>query len=118
MAKVLVVDDSALMRKMLCDFLRDLGHIPVPAGTVEEALYLCAAAKPDLVIKDLVMKDTDPASFLAQVRSIKSNLPVVICSTAGRQREIFSALKAGAADFLIKPFCPRDIAALVDRYVI
>ncbi|MGE5599750.1 MAG: response regulator, partial [Bacteroidota bacterium] len=91
MAKVLVIDDSPLLRTVLCDYLRDLGHEPVPAGTAREALRLCREQRPDLAIKDLLMEGLDPHLFLDDLRRIIPDLPVVICSTIARRQEICAA---------------------------
>ena len=64
MSKVLVIDDSPLVRAILCDYLRDLGHEPLAAGTAAEALSLCASEEPDLVIKDLIMQDAETIVFV------------------------------------------------------
>lgn len=118
MAKVLVVDDSPLMRTIIGDYLKNLGHESIPAGTAEEAFAACEDSEPDLIIKDLVMKDTDPLEFLQELMRRKPGLPIVICSTIGRKQEIFSALKAGAVDFLVKPFHPHEVAGLISRYAL
>ena len=118
MAKVLVVDDSSLLRTVLCDYLRDLGHEPLAASTPVEAIALCASHRPDLVIKDLIMKDTNPTALMKDLRRHRSDLPIVICSTSGMRREIRDALHAGADDFLIKPFSRHDIDVLIRRHVI
>ncbi|MGE5549288.1 MAG: response regulator [Bacteroidota bacterium] len=116
MAKVLVVDDSPLVRVILCDFLRDLGHEAISAGTADEAISLCGAHHPDLVIKDLVMEDTDPCALMDDLRRIIPGLPIVICSTMGRRQEICAAIRAGATDFLVKPFGRDDVSSLMQHY--
>ncbi|MCL6614235.1 MAG: response regulator [Firmicutes bacterium] len=118
MARVLVVDDSPLVRVILCDLLRDLGHEPIPAGTADEALVLCARYDPDLVIKDLVMEDADPILFMEELRAINAELPIVVCSTIGRRQEICQALRAGANDFLVKPIDRAEVARVVERYAL
>jgi len=116
MARVLVVDDSPLLRVVLCDLLRDLGHEPIPAGTAAEALELCARYDPDLVIKDLIMEDTDPILLMEELRAINAQLPIIVCSTIARRHEICEALRAGATDFLVKPIDRAEVARVIERY--
>ena len=116
MAKVLVVDDSPLVRVILCDYLRELGHEALAAGTAVEALSLCAVHDPDLVIKDLIMEDTDPILLMEELREIDENVPIVVCSTIARRKEICDALRAGARDFLVKPIGRSEVARVVERY--
>lgn len=116
MSKVLVIDDSPLVRAILCDYLRDLGHEPLAAGTAAEALSLCAAYEPDLVIKDLVMEDTDPIILMEELLEIDADVPIVIISTIARRQEICEALRAGARDFMVKPLARDEVARVVQRY--
>ncbi|MGE5527723.1 MAG: response regulator [Patescibacteria group bacterium] len=116
MAKVLVIDDSPLIRAILGDYLHDLGHVAYLAATAAEALSLCAEQRPDLVIKDLVMKDTDPDALMRDLRLGNSALPIVVCTTSGRRQEVCAAIRAGADDFLIKPFSRMDVLRLLERY--
>ena len=116
MARVLVVDDSPVIRLVLCDLVRDLGHEPIPAGTAAEALELCLRYEPDLIIKDLVMEDVDPILFIEEIREINAEIPIIVCSTIAQRHEICEALRAGAADFLVKPIDRAEVARIIDRY--
>ncbi|NLG84117.1 MAG: response regulator [Firmicutes bacterium] len=118
MARVLVVDDSPLVRVVLCDLLRDLGHEPIPAGTAAEALEFCARYEPDLIIKDLIMEDADPILLMEELRAINAEIPIIVCSTIARRHEICEALRAGAADFLLKPIDRREVAQVIERYIL
>ncbi len=117
MTKVLVVDDSPLVRIVLCDYLHDLGCEALPAHTAEEALSLCRTHRPDLVIKDLIMEGTDTYVLMAELRDIIPNLPIVICSTIGRRSEICAAIRKGANDYLIKPFGLAEVANLLQHQI-
>lgn len=118
MAKVLVIDDSPLVRTILCDLLRDLGHEPIAAGTSREAVQLCIMHDPDLAIKDLVMEDSDPIILMEELKEIKADLPIVVCSTIARRQEICEALRAGAVDFLIKPIDGKALDKIVNQYAL
>jgi len=117
MAKVLVIDDSPMVRAVLLDYLDRLGHQSLAAASATEALSICTASQPDLVIKDLYMADTDPTELMQDLRRCRANLPIVVCSTSGQKHEIFVAIQNGANDFLLKPFALQDVATLIERYV-
>jgi DNA-binding response OmpR family regulator len=115
MARVLVVDDSPLVRAILCDCLRDLGHEAYPAASARQAVFLCRMHRPDLVIKDLLMKDTDLLGLMNQLRLAKKQLPIVVCTTRTHREELVAAMRAGADDFLVKPFAPSEVASVIQR---
>ena len=111
MARVLIVDDSMFMRKVLGDILTKNGHQVVgeaPSG--EEALTMIAKAKPDIVTLDLVMPGMGGMEVLRKTKGDASRPTFVIVSAVGQQSEIREAMALGAADFLVKPF---DEAAVV-----
>lgn len=105
MAGVLIVDDSAFMRKMLGDILRNMGHQVV--GEAEngcEAVKKYKELKPDLVTLDITMDDMNGIQALKEIRFIDPEATCVMCSAMGQQGMVLEAIKAGAADFIVKPF--------------
>lgn len=111
MARVLIVDDSMFMRKVLGDILTKNGHQVVgEAQSGEEALTAIARSKPDLVTLDLVMPGMGGMELLRKLSREPARPRVVIVSAVGQQAEIREAMTLGAADFLVKPF---DEAAVV-----
>ena len=102
---VLVVDDSAYVRKMLKQMLSRSPFIEVvgAARNGREALELAAQTEPDVITSDLVMPEMDGVAFIREQMSIKP-VPVIIVSIAGESGELaLAALDAGAIDFLQKP---------------
>lgn len=118
MARILVIDDSPLVRAILGDLLRDLGHEPVMAATAEEAVAMCTHSEFDLVIKDLILGDSDPNELMEELKEIDADLPIVVCSTIARRQEIFDALRSGAIDFLVKPISRDDLDRAIRRYAL
>jgi len=118
MARVLVIDDSPLVRAILGDLLRDLGHDPMVAATAEEAVTMCAQNDFDLAIKDLILGDSDPNELMEELKEVDADLPIVVCSTIARRQEIFDALRSGAIDFLVKPISRDDLDRAVRRYAL
>ena len=103
--RVLVVDDSAYVRKMMTQMLTRSPFVDV-VGTARdgaEALELAAALRPDVVTCDLNMPEMDGVAFVRQQMAIRP-VPIVIISVASPSGEqVLAALEAGAVDFLQKP---------------
>jgi len=103
--RVLVVDDSAYIRKVVKEMLSRSPSVEV-VGTArdsEEALELVETLHPDVVTCDLIMPGTDGVGFIQRQMS-KRRLPIVIVSMAGESSErVLSGLDAGAIDFVQKP---------------
>ena len=118
MAKIIIVDDSRILRKILNGTLTDAGHeIIGEAGNGEEVLKLLETLTPDLITLDITMPVMDG---LAALKSIKENHPcikVVMVSAAGQKNKVMEALQAGASDFLQKPFEPEDVKRVVSKLV-
>jgi two-component system chemotaxis response regulator CheB len=103
--RVLVVDDSAYVRKMVTQMLSRSPFVDV-VGTARdgrEALELAASLKPDVITCDLNMPEMDGVAFVREQMQ-RQAIPIVIISVAGPSGEqVLAALEAGAVDFLQKP---------------
>jgi len=107
MARVLVVDDAAFMRKMVSDALAKGGHEVVgEAGNGVEALARYNELKPDLVTLDITMPEKDGLAALADIMAADPSARVVMCSALGQESKVLEAIKLGAKDFVVKPFQP------------
>ena len=105
MARVLVVDDAAFMRKMLSDALIAGGHeIVGEAGNGLEAVDRFQALKPELTTLDITMPEKDGLAALAEIMAIDPTAKVVMCSALGQETKVLEAVKLGARDFVVKPF--------------
>ena len=105
MARVLVVDDAAFMRKMVSDALTKGGHEVVgEAGNGIEALSQFQALKPDLMTLDITMPEKDGLAALADIMAADPSAKVVMCSAPGQESKVLEAIKLGAKDFVVKPF--------------
>lgn len=116
MKRLLIVDDSKLMRDMIAACLRPLGAVTFEfAGTGLEAIERLALAGFDLVVLDLNMPDVGGIEVIEFVRSQDrlSTLPILIVTTRGDDESKTRVLEAGASSFLAKPFAPQDILAEV-----
>jgi DNA-binding NtrC family response regulator len=114
-AKVLVVDDDAALRFTLEEVLEEKGFERVSAVSGEEALGLLAGV--DAVITDLAMPGMDGLGLLARLREKDPDLPVILLTAHGNERIAVQAMKAGAYDYLHKPFSSEELALVVARAV-
>ena len=116
MARVLVVDDAAFMRKMVSDALAKGGHEVVgEAGNGVEAIQRFQELKPDLMTLDITMPEKDGLTALAEIVAADPSARVVMCSALGQEAKVLEAIKLGAKDFVVKPFQPDRVIEAVDK---
>ena len=105
MAKILVVDDAAFMRKVIKDTLSKAGYTDLhEAVDGANAVEQFNALKPDLVLMDITMPNMDGLEALKAIRGADSNANVVMCSAMGQETMVIDAIRSGAKDFIVKPF--------------
>jgi two-component system chemotaxis response regulator CheY len=116
MARVLVVDDAAFMRKMVTDALTAGGHeIVGEAANGVEALTQFQALKPDVLTLDITMPEKDGLSALRDILAFDPTAKVVMCSALGQESKVLESIKAGAKDFVVKPFQPDRVNDAVTK---
>ena len=109
--KILIVDDSRLVRIKLKAELFDRGHTVVEARDGEEALRRIADKNPDAVFLDIILPKLDGCEVLRRLRETHPNLPVVMLSTAASTENIACASENGALMFIQKPYSDHEITA-------
>jgi two-component system, chemotaxis family, chemotaxis protein CheY len=110
MARVLVVDDAAFMRKMVSDALTKGGHEVVGEGTNgEEAVAQYQELKPELTTLDITMPEKDGLQALKDIMALDPGAKIIMCSALGQESKVLEAVKSGAKDFVVKPFQPDRI---------
>jgi two-component system, OmpR family, KDP operon response regulator KdpE len=109
-ARVLVVDDEPQILRALQTTLRAAGYDVQTAETAETALTLAAVHPPDAVILDLVLPDGSGTDVCRQLREW-TQVPILILSAVGDEREKVAALDAGADDYVTKPFGVDELLA-------
>lgn len=116
MARVLVVDDAAFMRKLVSDALASGGHEVVgEAGNGVEAVARFQELKPELTMLDITMPEKTGLEALADIIAIDPNAKVLMCSALGQESKVIEALKLGAKNFVVKPFKPDVLLEAVDK---
>src|SRR2546422_1038311 len=121
--RILVVDDDAVVRRMLSDTLGRAGYAVVQACSTTEALRVAADEEPALAIVALVLPDGDGIELLSQLRASWPTLPALVVAACVELRSIVEAMRRGAHDYLSKPLDPDVLlsacrAALARRPVV
>lgn len=117
MPKVLLVDDAAFMRMRCAKLLTENGYSVDEAENGQEAIDKYIAIKPDLVLMDITMPVMDGLTAVAEIKKIDPNAKIVMCSALGQQNTVMSAIKAGAKDFIVKPYQPEKILTTIKRFI-
>ncbi len=112
--RTLIVDDSAVMRKIVERALRQAGLDPLvvhEAGSGSEGLELLKAKPVDLILSDINMPSMDGLEFLRQIRaqSLAPGVPVVMITTESSEEHVKQAIQAGARGYIRKPFTPEQV---------
>lgn len=108
--RVLVVDDERAIRRFLRASLTAHGYHVFEASTAQQGLEAAATVRPDLIILDLGLPDSDGIDVTRQLREW-SKVPIVILSVRGQDADKIAALDAGADDYLTKPFSTGELLA-------
>jgi two-component system, NtrC family, response regulator AtoC len=114
-AKILVVDDEAIIRDSLRDWLNDAGHEVLTAGNSEQALEIVRKENPGIAVIDLVLPGSDGLELLKKARQMSPNIQVIIITAYASVATAITAIKQGAYDYVEKPFLPGKIELLIDK---
>lgn len=112
--KVLICDDSLLVRKKLRDVLQDMNCEVVEASNGNEVVAAFKSSKPDIVFMDIVMPELDGLEALKQIKEYDEHAKVIMLSSTGTSAKLIQALKSGAIDFIQKPYTVEQIAKVID----
>lgn len=115
---VLIVDDSPTMRMLIVFALsKYVGCSVEQASNGLEALEIIERRKPDMVVADINMPEMNGLELIAKVREThpKASLPIIVITTEGSDDDIRRGFQAGATEYLVKPFQPHKLHAIVDR---
>ena len=114
--KVLVVDDSAVMRKVLVKVLSHAGITDVnEAADGEEAVAACEAEDYGLVLMDWNMPKMLGIDAVKQIRANGNSVPIIMVTSETSKRRVMEALKVGADNYITKPFRPELIRLKIEE---
>lgn len=105
---ILVIDDDPGIRSVLCRVFKRAGHACVTAAGAAEGLDMAHASRPDVILLDLDLPDSDGRDVIGQLRAnpMMADVPVIVISGRVDQYVRMQALEAGAHDVVEKPFDP------------
>lgn len=116
MARVLVVDDAAFMRKMVTDALTKGGHEVVgEAADGNEAVQRYRELRPEVTTLDITMPEKDGLTALEEIIGLDPGARVIMCSALGQESKVLQSIKIGAKDFIVKPFQADRVLGAVDK---
>lgn len=105
MARVLIVDDAAFMRMMIKDILEKNGFEVVgEESNGLKGVELYKLEKPDIVTMDITMPEMDGIEAVKAIKAFDPAAKIIMCSAMGQQTMVMDAIRAGARDFIVKPF--------------
>jgi two-component system KDP operon response regulator KdpE len=110
--KLLVIEQSKSVRKMITSGYSGRGVRVIEASSAEEGLRLLASTMPDAVVLELNLESTDGRTVIRQIREF-SNIPIVVLTGEKGQEEKISSLELGADDFMTKPFAFDELDARI-----
>lgn len=116
--KVLICDDSLLIRKKLKDTLEKCKCKEIyEAENGNVAVEMVKDKNPDLIFMDIVMPNKDGIEALQEIKDINPNVKVVMASSAGTNEHLKKALENGAYDFIQKPISLEAVAYLIEKVI-
>jgi len=115
MARILVVDDAAFMRVRAAKVLEDAGHEVAQAENGLQAVSKYGEWRPDAVLMDITMPEMDGLTALKEIKKIDPAARVAMVTAMGQQAIVMEALKAGAKDFVLKPFQPDRVLSALQK---
>ena len=115
--KILVVDDEAIVRESLGDWLKDVGYQVLTTENGPKALEVIEKEKPGIMIADLVMPGMDGIELMKRAKAQQPKIEVIIITAYASIPTAITAMKEGAYDYIEKPFCPERAELLVEKLV-
>ncbi|MCL2486046.1 MAG: response regulator transcription factor [Oscillospiraceae bacterium] len=112
MFNILVAEDDASLRHLVCTFLKQNGYRPLPAENGEQALELLDSVQADLIITDVMMPGVDGFSLARQIREANMDVPILVITAREGISDKQIGFSLGVDDYMVKPI---DMAELVLR---
>jgi len=115
-ARTLVADDASFMREMIREIIEPEGfEVVAEAGDGLDAVEAFREHSPDIVTMDIVMPKKSGIEAVKDIVAIDPGARVVMCSALGQEALVMEALKAGARDFIVKPFKPDAVLSTLRK---
>ncbi|MBJ7221860.1 MULTISPECIES: phosphate response regulator transcription factor PhoB [unclassified Brenneria] len=113
--RILVVEDEAPIREMVCFVLEQNGYQPVEAEDYDGAVALLAEPFPELVLLDWMLPGGSGLQFIRHMKreALTRDIPVMMLTARGEEEDRVRGLEVGADDYIIKPFSPKELVARI-----
>ncbi len=115
--KILIVDDEDAARRLIADILESKNYLTLSAESTAQAVQVMKAERPDLVLSDIRMPGESGLKLITYAQSMYQDLPVILITGHGDKNLTIEAIRAGAFDFIEKPFEDEELFAAVQRVV-
>ena len=113
-SRILIVEDDAAVRRGVADALGFHGYESLEASDGQAGLELALSSAPDLVLLDVMMPKMDGFEVLTALRQKAPGMPVILLTARGAEEDKVRGLRAGADDYVVKPFSPLELLARVE----
>lgn len=114
MLKVLVVDDSLIIRKKLTKIIEKLGHeVVYGAKNGQEGIDFFKSKKPDLVTMDITMPDMDGITAVEHIMKEESQAKIIMVTSHGQEDMVIKSIQAGAVGYMLKPITEDKLAVAI-----
>lgn len=113
--KILITDDSALLRRKLRQELEAMDIVVMEAENGKAAIIESLKDKPDGIILDVIMPEVNGIEALRAIKEIDPHMPVVMLSSVGTQEKILETMQIGALDFIQKPYTKEQIQKSIEN---
>jgi DNA-binding response OmpR family regulator len=116
MSKILVVDDAPEISVLMEDILTPYGYEVESAPNASAAMEKIRRAAPDLILLDVMMPGKNGFEFLEELKTTAfKGIPVIMVTVRGDKEDVEKGRKAGASDYIVKPFDPEDLVARIKK---
>jgi two-component system chemotaxis response regulator CheY len=117
--KVLVVDDSGVMRKIISRSLNAVGVTDIVEATDgQDAIQKFTDDTFDMILTDWNMPNKSGLELVTEIRALGSSVPIIMITTEAQKSQVIAAIQAGVNDYLTKPFEAEDLRAKLDKFVV
>jgi two-component system response regulator PilR (NtrC family) len=114
-SRILIVDDEASLRDMLAFFFHKRGFEVLTASNFTEGQAAALRSPPDVILCDIRMPDGNGLDLLRRVKTESPKTPVIMITAHTSTKDAIEAMKAGAVDYIAKPFDVEELGLIVDR---
>jgi two-component system, chemotaxis family, chemotaxis protein CheY len=117
--KILIIDDSAVFRKVVAMNLKHGGYTVIEAVDGLDGLNKIQTEKPSLVVCDVNMPNMDGLTFVTKVRESEDNkfIPIIMLTTESQEDKKRKGMEAGAKAWLVKPFAPEQLLSAIEKLI-